>query len=185
MSEYRQIPGYENLYEASSNGTIWSCEGKTTFRNIHGKRQKRVWKRRQIIPKREKRQSSTHYDLRVDLWKDGSHQTMLVHRLIAMSFIPNPQNKPCINHIDGNSENNRPENLEWCTYKENQIHAFRTGLNKHRKCVELISTYDHKHHTFYSMAEASKFLKMSHSFVSGLVSRGIMNFGEYKILIKD
>ncbi|MCP9614759.1 NUMOD4 domain-containing protein [Levilactobacillus brevis] len=54
MSEYRQIPGYENLYEASSNGTIWSCEGKTTFRNIHGKRQKRVWKRRQIIPKLRK-----------------------------------------------------------------------------------------------------------------------------------
>ncbi|MCP9614758.1 HNH endonuclease [Levilactobacillus brevis] len=101
-----------------------------------------------------------------------------------MSFIPNPQNKPCINHIDGNSENNRPENLEWCTYKENQIHAFRTGLNKHCKRVELISTYDHKHHTFYSMAEASKFLKMNHGFVSGLVSRGIMNFGEYKILIK-
>ncbi|QCZ48067.1 hypothetical protein UCCLB95_0812 [Levilactobacillus brevis] len=185
MTTYKQIPGYEGVYEASSNGTIWTIEGKTTTRTLkNGQRQKRMWKRRQLIPKHEKRSRSTHGDLRVELWKNGTHRTKLVSRLVASAFNSNPDNKPCINHLDGNPLNNQPENLEWCTYKENQLHAFKTGLNKNRKRVELVSTYNHKHYKFYSMAEASRFLKMNHGFVSGLVSRGITSFGEYKIIVK-
>lgn len=51
-----------------------------------------------------------------------------VHSLIAKAFIPNPKNNPCVNHIDGNKHNNNISNLEWCTYSDNQRHAFRTGL---------------------------------------------------------
>ena len=51
-----------------------------------------------------------------------------IHRLIAKAFIPNPDNLPCINHIDGNSFNNEISNLEWCTHKQNIQHAFRIGL---------------------------------------------------------
>lgn len=64
--------------------------------------------------------------LRVCL-SDTNHKKhiLLIHRLVAQTFIPNPDNKPCVNHIDGNKENNIISNLEWCSYSENNTHAYR------------------------------------------------------------
>lgn len=53
-----------------------------------------------------------------------------IHRVVAQLYIPNPLNKPCINHIDGNKQNNHISNLEWCTRSENSKHAYDTGLRK-------------------------------------------------------
>lgn len=65
---------------------------------------------------------------RVNLSKNGKAQKYLIHRLIAKVFIPNPESLPCVNHKDGDKSNNTVSNLEWCTYSENQKHAYSTGL---------------------------------------------------------
>lgn len=67
--------------------------------------------------------------LRVDLCKNGKEKTFLVHRLVATAFIPNPDNKPQVNHIDGCKSNNYISNLEWCNSSENVSHSYRTGLS--------------------------------------------------------
>lgn len=68
--------------------------------------------------------------LSASLYTNGIRETRKVHRLVAEAFIPNPDNKPQINHKDGNPLNNSVDNLEWATGSENMIHAFRTGLAK-------------------------------------------------------
>ncbi len=67
-----------------------------------------------------------YYALR--LVGDDDRRGLKVHRLVAKAFIPNPENKPCVNHKDGNKLNNNVDNLEWCTYSENTIHALKIGL---------------------------------------------------------
>lgn len=65
------------------------------------------------------------------LSKDGKVKNESIHRLVAQAFIPNPDSKPQVNHIDCNTLNNNVSNLEWCTAKENTVHAWKNGMCKH------------------------------------------------------
>lgn len=81
--------------------------------------------------------------LQVALWKNGTYKTRKVHRLVACTFIPNPHNKPTVNHINENKHDNRVENLEWADMKEQNEHGTRTERTKKKvRCIETGKIYD-------------------------------------------
>jgi hypothetical protein len=113
MEIWKDIQGYEGLYQVSNFGNIKSnCRGNGKFKN------ERILK----LVKTKKGYIS------VRLLKNKIEKTYLVHRLVGLAFIDNLENKPCINHINGVKTDNNLLNLEWVTYRENNIHAFKTGL---------------------------------------------------------
>lgn len=74
-----------------------------------------------------KHKSSNIYHSVVISFKDGTSKRLYVHRLVAELYIPNPDNKPVVNHKNSDRSDNRVENLEWCTYQENYVHAHKSG----------------------------------------------------------
>lgn len=94
----------------------------------------------------------------VTLQLEGKQKRMRVHRLVAETFIPNPENKPFVNHIDGNRSNNNVENLEWVTPSENTQHAVATGLmmNGRKRAVIQYNLQGEKMMTFESASEAAR-----------------------------
>lgn len=116
----------------------------------------------------------------------GESKLMLVHRIMAITFIPNPDNHPIINHIDGNKQNNSIENLEWCTYAHNNQHAIDTGLSKkitpgigkdnHKsKAIDMLTLDGGYIRTYESSRLASKDLGKSQGTIS-MVCRGERNY---------
>lgn len=108
MEKWLKIPGFSGKYMISSTGLVKSFK----------------YKKEAIL---KPRPNDTGY-LRIVLYKDGMSFVMPIHRLVAEAFIPNPDNKPFINHINGLKDDNRSENLEWCTHSENMRHAHANGL---------------------------------------------------------
>ena len=120
---WKDIEGYEGLYQVSNYGRVKSLP------KIH-KTTKNYNKLGYITKEKILRQRKTQrgYFL-VTLYKDQKGKSLYVHRLVANMFILNKDNKPCINHKNGDKKDNKVTNLEWCTYSENMIHAYATGLN--------------------------------------------------------
>lgn len=120
--------------------------------NVYNKKGKK------LIPKR-------NWDtyLRIQLWTHGKCEYVSIHRLIAEEFVPNPLNKPFVNHINGIKTDNRAVNLEWVTQKENIIHSWENGLSKSQlnnsklsKPVIQIDKFGNVINKFTSMIEASR-----------------------------
>ena len=107
---YKDIEGYEGLYQVSNLGNVKSLNYHNT------KKEKKLCKIK----------NKCGY-LYVNLWKQGKQKNYFVHRLVAQAFIENPNNYSCINHKDENKQNNVVSNIEWCTYKYNCNYGTRNS----------------------------------------------------------
>lgn len=114
--QFKDIPGWEGLYAIAKDGTIWSYPKK----NHKGR-----------ILKQHKMKSGYFYVL---FTKNCKSKHLLVHRLIAMAYIPNPKKLLCVNHKDFDKQNNAISNLEWCSKGENTrfSHAQKTSTSKYK-----------------------------------------------------
>ena len=119
---WKEIKGYEGLYQVSNLGNIKHLKFK----------KKNVLTGGFSLIKERILKPVKHYNgyVYVDLHKNGSHKITAIHRIVALNFIDNINNKPQVNHFDGNKENNNVINLEWCTMSENMIHALNNGLSR-------------------------------------------------------
>ncbi len=144
MERFIKINGWEQSYEISSNGRI-KC-----LNYLHHK--DKVYITNGI-------RCSNGY-LKYELKLNGKKKVFLIHRLVALHFILNPEKKPFVNHKNGIKNDNRVENLEWCTSKENNNHAIRSGLiNRSFKCFVGINIKNGEKIYFENIQEASEFVK--------------------------
>ena len=120
---WKPIKNFEEIYLISNHGEVKSLKRKIPVLN-HGEPNAKS-----IPEKILKPEELWTGRLRVTLIYKGKKVRPTIHRLVAQHFIPNNEDKPCINHINGNPKNNYVDNLEWCTYKENMDHASRLKLN--------------------------------------------------------
>lgn len=144
MEVWKDIEGFEGEYKVSNLGSVRSVD-----RFIDTTRGKRRLEGRLIKPYK------TPYGYLVVKLKE---KNMMVHRIVAETFIDNPYGLPQVNHIDGDKTNNNYTNLEWITNRENVIHAYKTGLRKVKKYPkeEMIDLYINKKLPLSKIAEIKK-----------------------------
>lgn len=144
MTEFKDIPGYEGLYEISREGVVYRKQ-QTYINNLGNKC---IRKRRKIATRIV---NGRPY---ITLCKDGKPKDHHIHRLLAETYIPNPNNYPMINHKDENIMNNSLDNLEWCTNSYNQSYGTcpqrKAKAQLNRQLV--VKVLDEKHITIYESA---------------------------------
>lgn len=148
--EWKDIEGYEGLYQVSNFGRVRSLGNRSNHKDI-----------KYLTP------SGQRYK-KVKLYKNSKCKTFVIHRLVAKAFIPNEFNKKEVNHIDGNKDNNNVSNLEWTTREENHFHKCVNGLNSTKEATEKnkikivqINSNGETINEFESISEASRKLNLS------------------------
>ena len=163
---FKDIPGYEGLYQVSNLGNVKSLNYRQTGKE-------------QILRLHPKIKNKGYFKVR--LFKNGIVKSYFVHRLVAEAFIPNQNNYPIINHKDENPSNNSVSNLEWCTYSYNINYGTRNEkcslkrlneptISKPIKCLDLKTNEE----TIYpSINEVSRQMKIRASSIHNSIYKYI------------
>ena len=134
------ITNYEGLYEISDIGRVKSCKRHVQYKGRHGEQFYRY------IPEKIKKCSLDRDGyVCAKLSKHGKKTHFTVHRLVAIHFIPNPYNKPTVNHKSGIKTDNRVSQLEWATISEQSIHAYANGLRVVQRTKSMMGRFGIRH----------------------------------------
>lgn len=169
---WKDIPGYEKYYMASTLGRIKSKD-RVIKTVLKGKEIKYIKRGRIMTPCLN---SSKYLGLPINT--DKLKKSENVHRLIAITFLPNPNNLPCVNHKDENKLNNCVDNLEWCTKSYN--HSYGTCIERtsekqrltHSNCITIVGYKENEIIEFHSISSASRYFNVSHAAISKAIRRG-------------
>ena len=163
--KWKDIVGYENEYQINQFGEIRTLKDSPKL------------KKYDVLKPQISKRNGYVYQM---LYKNGKEKLLRVHRLVAMAFLPNPNNLPQVNHKDGNKQNNSVDNLEWCKQSDNMKHAYKNGLQipseNQRKAIINTNKLKQKKvcqikdgeiiNTFSGISEASRQTKISISCIS-------------------
>lgn len=157
---WKDIQGHEGYYQVSNKGRVMSLERKVKIRNGY----------RTVFNKVRKPFKTKEGYFQICIYENNNYKPYLIHRLVAQAFIPNPDNKPHVNHIDGDKTNNNSWNLEWVTTSENNKHAFETGLSsswvkrggENPRTRRVINTKNNKIYKSVKLAAIAEGIKPNH-----------------------
>lgn len=169
----KPIKNYEGLYEIDEYGNV--------YRIAYDKNRKYNSKE---LPYLIKPKIDKDGYLRLALSNKGKTKYYYVHRLVALSYLENKDNLPCVNHIDGNKRNNHYKNLEFCTVRYNNLHALNTGLrdmknNKLSKQVEQFDLQGNLIETYKSANDAKRITGYSQGHISECCRGEIKQYNGY------
>lgn len=179
IERWEKIQDFED-YEINNNGVIRRISYNGNAKNKQYK-----------VPYYIKPRKDKDGYLRYTLCKNGKMKYFFAHRLVAKTFIPNPNKLPVVNHKDGNKENNNVDNLEWCSIRYNNIHALKKGLRnmKNNKLSKKVAQYDKKGNLiniFKSANDAKRITGYSQGHISECCRNEIKQYNGYvwKYIVK-